>query len=66
MWISRISVWSGKQHTEYIPVTPAQLQMWRDGTVIQVAMPHLLPWQREFLITGMTESEWKEMSQEDM
>lgn len=64
MLITRISVWSGKQHTLDIPVTAAQIQQWRDGTVIQVAMPHLTAWEREFLITGMTQEEWKEMESE--
>lgn len=64
MLITRISMWSGTQHTVDIPVTRSQIDNWRNGTVIQLAMPNLEAWQREFMLTGMTQAEWLELEQE--
>lgn len=61
MQITRQSVWSGQVRTLDIPVTYDQLYEWQRGTLIQNAMPNLTPDQREFLITGMTAEEWREM-----
>tara|TARA_Y100000296_G_C5069800_1_gene204279 strand:- start:387 stop:548 length:162 start_codon:yes stop_codon:yes gene_type:complete len=47
-----------------LPITEAQLQAWRSGTVIQKAMPQLTPEQREFLITGTTTDEWLQFMDE--
>ncbi len=44
-----------------IDVTFAQYQSWIDGELIQVAMPHLSSDELEFIKTGITPSEWKEM-----
>ena len=63
MIIQRVSLWSGRLQAMDLPITPAQLQAWIDGEVIQSAMPDLTPEQREFLISGMTAEEWAEMSQ---
>jgi hypothetical protein len=38
--------------TEDIPVSKEQYDDWRSGTLIQNAMPHLNPAQRELLISG--------------
>lgn len=64
MLITKRSVWSHVVHTIDIPITEAQVALWQGGTVIQKAAPHLTAWQREFLITGMTEAEWTEMEQQ--
>ena len=61
MKITRQSLWSGKTHTMDLPITPEQIGAWRNGMVIQRAMPHLTVSQREFLISGMTEQEWTDM-----
>jgi hypothetical protein len=58
MRITRRSLFTGKDNVMEIPVTADQLQNWMDGTLIQFAMPHLSPDQREFLKTGVTPSEW--------
>jgi len=61
MQIERVSAFSGKTHTLDLPITEEQIAMWRAGFLIQDAMPHLSPSQREFLITGTTPEEWDEM-----
>ena len=58
MKITRVSKLTGKMHTLDIPVTRGQLNDWRNGTVIQRAMPNLTADQREFIKTGVTPEEW--------
>lgn len=63
MNITRQSIWSGKITTQDLPVTQDQVNMWRRGIVIQIAMPGLTIAQREFIITGITEDEWRELAE---
>jgi len=58
MKIHRTSTLTGKPHTKDIPVTQEQLDRWRDGELIQNAMPNLNADDREFLMTGITPEEW--------
>lgn len=58
MQITRTSIMSGKTHTMDIPVTRDMLIQWEAGVLIQDAMPHLSPDEREFLMTGITPDEW--------
>jgi hypothetical protein len=58
MLITKESMFTGKVHTRDIDVTEAQLYAWRTGTMIQDAMPHLTPDEREFIMTGVTPEEW--------
>jgi hypothetical protein len=58
MLISRKSPFSGEIHDMEIPVTEEQLWAWEAGELIQNAMPNLTPDQREFIMTGITPSEW--------
>tara|TARA_B100000029_G_scaffold473283_1_gene514526 strand:+ start:1311 stop:1484 length:174 start_codon:yes stop_codon:yes gene_type:complete len=51
-------MFTGKEHTLEIPVTEDQLNAWKNGKLIQDAMPNLTPDQREFLMTGSTPQEW--------
>ena len=60
MIITKRSLLTGKTHEMDLPITAEQLKVWQDGMLIQNAMPHLTPIQREFLISGSTEEEWKE------
>lgn len=60
MIIERKSPFSGLLNTMEIAVTPAQLKDWQSGTLIQHAMPHLSPDEREFLMTGILPEEWEE------
>ena len=60
MNITRISAFTNKVHTMDIDVTQEQLSSWESGTLIQNAMPHLSADEREFIMTGVTPSEWAE------
>lgn len=61
MKITRESLFSGKTHTMDLPITPQQLDDWQSRRkLIQEAMPHLSPDEREFLLTGATPEEWTE------
>lgn len=60
MKVTRKSVVSGIERTLDLPVTEEQIQLWRDGVLIQRAMPQLTSDQREFIISGVTKEEWEE------
>ena len=60
MLITRTSELSGDEHTRDIPVTQEQYNNWRNGMLIQKAMPNISIEDREFLMTGVTEEEWEE------
>lgn len=62
MNITRISGLTGHTHTRNIDTTPEQLAAWVNGALIQNAMPHLSPDDREFLMTGVTPEEWMEFN----
>ena len=64
MKITRTSVLTGKTRTKEIDVTPLQLEAWRSGVLIQVAMPHLSNEEREFIKTGCTDQEWENLISE--
>lgn len=61
MKITRISPISGNTNEREIDVTLEQLDHWRSGELIQNAMPHLSPDDREFIMTGITPEEWDAM-----
>lgn len=58
MKITRRSMLTGAMHVRDIDCTPEQLEVWRAGTLIQVAMPQLSAADREYLMTGATAEEW--------
>ena len=58
MLIKRVSNMSGIEHEMEIDITEQQLQKWKDGMLIQHAMPALTADEREFLMTGITSEEW--------
>ena len=58
MEITRTSIYSGITTTNSINVTSEQLKAWRDGELIQDAMPHLSNEEREFIKSGLTADEW--------
>ena len=59
MQIIRTSPFSGNTNVMEIDVTLEQLSSWQvDGVLIQDAMPHLTPDEREFIKTGITPEEW--------
>jgi len=65
MLITRKSVVSGKVVTKEIDVTDAQMLAYTQGEVIQKAMPNISPDEREFILTGITTEEWRELFTED-
>ena len=73
MLITRISPFSGKEHTKEIPITEEQYAgitkgnfKWSvPGKLIQDAFPNLTPGQREFIMTGITEEEWDNEFKDD-
>lgn len=60
MLITRKSLISGNINTMSLPITEEQYNAWEQGTLVQVAMPHLSPDEREFVMTGITPTEWAE------
>lgn len=64
MRITRTSIITGIEHTREIDVTPDQMKLWKDGMLIQLAMPHLSADDREFIINGITPEEWDAMEAE--
>ena len=60
MLITRKSLISGNTNTMSLPITEEQYNAWEQGTLVQVAMPHLSPDEREFVMSGITPTEWAE------
>lgn len=53
MKVTKRNPLTGKEHTEDLPITQAQLVSWQKGMVAQRAFPNLTADQREFLISGI-------------
>ena len=60
MTITKKSMMTGNLNTMTLNITMAQLEAWKGGVLIQQAMPNLSPSEREFIMTGTTDEEWKE------
>lgn len=58
MKITRISPLTKTERTIEIAVTHQQIEDWKNGALIQNAMPNLTPDEREFIKTGITASDW--------
>ena len=56
--ITKTSPISGVTRTFEIAATAAQWQAYDCGALIQRALPHLTPADREFMMTGITGAEW--------
>lgn len=61
MEIIRTSLFTKKQHTREINVTPEQMYAWQNGKHIQDAMPNVSAEDREYILTGVTPEEWNEV-----
>lgn len=61
MLIKRTSISSGKVRTIDIPVTIMEMEKYAAGTPVEKAFPRLKPILREFIVSGMTRSEWLEV-----
>jgi len=61
MIITKTSPLTGMLNTMDIDVTPLQIEQWERGMLIQDAMPLLTKDEREFIMTGLTSSDWEAM-----
>jgi hypothetical protein len=61
MLITNISMVTGISRTIDLPITKEQLDRWKNGELIQSAMPDLTAEQREFIITGTSPKEWESL-----
>jgi hypothetical protein len=61
MIITRTSTLSGHISSMDIDVTLEQMASWEQGELVQNAMPNLSADEREFIMTGITPTEWNEM-----
>ena len=61
MIITRTSTISGHTSSMDIDVTLEQMASWEQGELVQNAMPNLSADEREFIMTGITPTEWNEM-----
>ena len=52
---------TGKHNEMDLDVTEEQIRRFENGEFVQNVFPHLNPTEREFLITGMSEAEQKEI-----
>ena len=62
MLVGKRSMMSGTLNEMNIEVSEKQITLWQEGAPIQDVMPDLSADEREFLMTGITPSEWHEMS----
>jgi hypothetical protein len=58
MNITRKSIITGKVHTLDLPVTEAQIALYKAGALAQNIFPDLDADGREFIISGITPEEW--------
>jgi hypothetical protein len=65
MDITRRSPWSKTTNTWRLDVTEEEYSAWRNGMLIQEAMPRLNSAEREFLKTGLTNTDWFDMFKDD-
>jgi len=60
MLVGKRSMMSGTLNEMNIEVSEKQITLWMEGALIQDVMPNLSADEREFLMTGITPSEWIE------
>ncbi len=58
MILTRKSPFTGETNTLDVPCTEAEYEAWRNGALIQNAMPNVDADMREFVMTGITPSDW--------
>ena len=61
MIIAKRSMLTGIINSMDIAVSEEQLQAWESGELIQEVMPDLTTDEREFIMTGATANDWKEI-----
>jgi len=63
--IRRVSSWTHQIHERTLVLDPADLKAWESGALIQDALSYLPPEEREFIMSGITPEEWKDMFPEE-
>jgi hypothetical protein len=60
--VTRKSILSGKMHSMELDITQEQLDKWEQvgSDLVQVAFPNISSSEREFLMTGITPTEWND------
>jgi len=66
MKLSKKSILSGKTHKMELNITEEQYFTWKDKGLVQDVFPHLKPEEREFMVSGITPKEWKEVFGEEV
>ena len=64
MLIGRRSPLTGIVRVWELDITEEQHRLWEQGELIQNAMPHLTPDEREFVMTGISPEEWEWVTKE--
>ena len=65
MLVRRVSSLSGKVNEMDLDITDAQVSSYAAGEYVQVAFSNLSAGEREFIMTGITPTEWAEVFGED-
>jgi len=61
MKLTRKSQLSGETNTMDLDITPEQVRKYNSGAFVQDAFPNLTADEREFILTGITPTEWDSM-----
>lgn len=61
MNITRVCPITGVVNSMEIDCSEEQLNQWKNGALIQHAMPHLSADEREFIVSGMTPEVWEKI-----
>lgn len=65
MLVTNISQLSGKEHTMELDITPEQIERFynriKNGEYVQTIFPNLSSAEREFILTGITPTEWDQI-----
>jgi hypothetical protein len=65
MLITKKSIFTGIERTLEINITQDQFDAWKNGMLIQDAMPNISAEDREFVMTGTIKEEWDELKFDD-
>jgi uncharacterized protein (DUF779 family) len=66
MKLSKRSIISGKINEMNLDITEEQYFSWKTGDLVQNVFPHLNSEEREFIVSGITPQEWKEVFGEEV
>ena len=66
MNITRVCPFDGSVNVRYVEgASPEGLAAWKNGALIQDALPEVSPEDREFIMTGITPSMWNHIFGEE-